>query len=125
MAKKREDENSLKLVLEVLEGQGVLQNGGIVRSVARHGPLVNGVGSGHGHGAHGGGEGEQRSGQHYDLVIGWWLECKSVRYEVLDEYSFNPHRPILYTRELVLRRVVGELPSDPTLNRTMLRRQGR
>lgn len=71
---KEEGEDLLELVLEVLESQGVLQNGGVVRSVARHGSLVDGVGGGHGHGADGGGEGEKRCGQHYgnSLVI-WCL----------------------------------------------------
>jgi len=52
-------ENSLELVLKVLEGQGVLENGGVIDTrVTGHGSRVDGVGSGHSHGAHGGGEGE-------------------------------------------------------------------
>ena len=59
----------LELVLEVLEGQSVLKDGGVIDTrVTVHGPSVDGVGSGHSHGAHGGSESEQRSGQHFDLI---------------------------------------------------------
>jgi len=52
-------ENSLELVLKVLEGQGVLEDGGVIDTrVTGHGSRVDGVGSGHSHGAHGRGEGE-------------------------------------------------------------------
>lgn len=51
--------NSLELVLEVLEGQGVLEDSGVIdTAVSGHGSSVNWVGGGHGHGAHGGGKGE-------------------------------------------------------------------
>lgn len=51
--------NSLELVLEVLEGQGVLEDSGVIdTAVSGHGSSVDGVGGRHGHGAHGGGEGE-------------------------------------------------------------------
>lgn len=49
--------NSLELVLEVLEGQGVLEDGSVINTVG-HGSSVDGVCGGHSHGAHGGGEGE-------------------------------------------------------------------
>lgn len=49
----------LELVLEVLEGQGVLEDGGVIDTrVTGHGSLVDGVSGGHGHGTHGAGESE-------------------------------------------------------------------
>jgi hypothetical protein len=75
--RKRSREDSLELVLEVLEGQGVLEDSGVIDTAAghvgtitRHSSPVDGVGGGHGDGGHGRGESKEDRGQHCGLV-GW------------------------------------------------------